>query len=212
MALYDLKLNKKITEDFHFDANQPHMRTIIESIQAEREDLVAPIPDVPPNWLRFPKQVRHFLAYGQQEYMCTHLLSISQAIFSVRNCHTDIFLVIRIETILQGSLVSLSEPYLKPNSDTKTGLKAQKSARSYSARSVNECRRYAAQILANYRCTFRLGKFRMPFAWAARPLFRPSGELDTSTELTTIFRQEVHRNSDEDLLKVLNDYRKYVFL
>ena len=48
----------------------------------------------------------------------------------------------------------------------------------------------------------------MPFAWSARPLFRPSGELDSVSSFPAIFRQDVHRNSDEDLLKILNDFRK----
>ncbi len=50
----------------------------------------------------------------------------------------------------------------------------------------------------------------MPFAWAARPLFRQSGELETTVDIATIYRQEAHRNSDEDLLKILNDYRRYL--
>jgi hypothetical protein len=49
----------------------------------------------------------------------------------------------------------------------------------------------------------------MPFAWAARPLFRSSGELDTTSEISTIYRQESHRNSDEDLIKTLNDFRRF---
>jgi hypothetical protein len=57
-----------------------------------------------------------------------------QAVFSVKNCHTDVFLVIRIETILQGSLTTTSEPYIKPNPDLKTSIKAQKSAKSYCSR------------------------------------------------------------------------------
>lgn len=52
----------------------------------------------------------------------------------------------------------------------------------------------------------------MPFAWAARPLFRSSGELDTISDIPTIYRQEPHRNSDEDLLKTLNDFRRYINL
>ena len=48
----------------------------------------------------------------------------------------------------------------------------------------------------------------MPFAWTARPLFRSSGELETTVDISTIYRQEAHRNSDEDLLKILNDFRR----
>lgn len=48
----------------------------------------------------------------------------------------------------------------------------------------------------------------MPFAWAARPLFRSTGELDTSTEVSTIYRQEANRTSDDDMLKMLSDFRR----
>ena len=57
--------------------------------------------------------------------------------------------------------------------------------------------------------SFRLGRYRMPFAWAARPLFRPSGELDTTSDISTIYRQESHRNSEEDLIKTLSDFRRF---
>ncbi|XP_046447610.1 dedicator of cytokinesis protein 9-like isoform X2 [Daphnia pulex] len=164
LALYDLKLNKKITEDFHSDVNHPLMKAVIQSIQANSDE-PNKIFDIPGDWLAFPKQ----------------------AVFSVRHIHSEVFLVIRIETILQGSVVTSAEPYVRPNSDIKTGLKVQKSARSY--------------------CS-RLGRYRMPFAWAARPLFRSSGELDTTSEISTIYRQESHRNSDEDLIKTLNDFRR----
>ena len=48
----------------------------------------------------------------------------------------------------------------------------------------------------------------MPFAWTTRPLFTSNGELDTSSDVMSIYRQEVNRNSDDDLLKILSDYRK----
>lgn len=51
----------------------------------------------------------------------------------------------------------------------------------------------------------------MPFAWSARPLFRLySNELDTVSEFPAIYRQEGNRLRDEDLIKILTDYRKYV--
>ena len=49
----------------------------------------------------------------------------------------------------------------------------------------------------------------MPFGWAARPLFRPTGELDESAgDMGTIYRQETNRQSDDDLFKLLNDFRR----
>nr|CAD7394742.1 unnamed protein product [Timema cristinae] len=49
----------------------------------------------------------------------------------------------------------------------------------------------------------------MPFAWTARPLFRLySNELDTSSDFTAIFRQEPNKLKDEEILKILSEYRK----
>lgn len=56
---------------------------------------------------------------------------------------------------------------------------------------------------------FRLGNYRMPFAWSARPLFRLySCELDTSSDFMTLYRQEVSKIGDDDMIKLLMDYRK----
>ena len=50
----------------------------------------------------------------------------------------------------------------------------------------------------------------MPFAWAARPLFRLySNELDTSSDFPAIYRQEGNKIKDEELLRLLSEYRKY---
>ena len=48
----------------------------------------------------------------------------------------------------------------------------------------------------------------MPFAWTARPLFRLyTNELDTS-DFPAIYRQEGHRLKDEEILKILSEFRK----
>lgn len=57
MALYDLKMNKKITEDFHFDSNEPHIRALINSMQSNADDQSEAIEEFPANWLAFPRQV-----------------------------------------------------------------------------------------------------------------------------------------------------------
>lgn len=65
--------------------------------------------------------------------------------------------------------------------------------------------------LNNLLFYFRLGNYRMPFAWSARPLFRLySCELDTSTDFMTLYRQELSKLGDDDILKILLEYRKYV--
>jgi dedicator of cytokinesis protein 9/10/11 len=52
----------------------------------------------------------------------------------------------------------------------------------------------------------------MPFAWAARPLFRhSSGQLDVAANFSPLYRQEPNKLSDDELLKMLQDFRKYCF-
>lgn len=90
--------------------------------------------------------------------------------------------------MLQGSIHQVTEPYLKAAKDPRLGLKVNRTVRSY----------------AN-----RLGNYKMPFAWAAKPLFRLySNELDTGPDFPAIYRQEPGRTSDDDILKILSEYRK----
>lgn len=49
----------------------------------------------------------------------------------------------------------------------------------------------------------------MPFAWAVRPVFNEREELDTTTEFSALFKQDSQKLMDEDLLKLLADYKKY---
>ena len=67
MALYDVRANKKITEDFHFDINEEHARNIVQSIRRNSEDEQASISDLPDNWLMFPKQVQLFFLPSEMD-------------------------------------------------------------------------------------------------------------------------------------------------
>lgn len=69
-----------------------------------------------------------------------------QAIFSVTKPDVDIFLVVRVEKILQGSISAAVDQYLR-TTDQKTGTKIHKSMKQY-------CQ--------------RLGRYHMPFVWAVR--------------------------------------------
>lgn len=68
-----------------------------------------------------------------------------QAIFSVAEPHGDIYLVVRIEKVLQGSVSSALEQYTR--TDVKSGSKLHKTMVPY-------CQ--------------RLGTYHMPFAVGAR--------------------------------------------
>ncbi|TTI92372.1 Dedicator of cytokinesis protein 9 [Bagarius yarrelli] len=68
----------------------------------------------------------------------------------------------------------------------------------------------AQKVLKNTRvaCS-RLGQYRMPFAWTARPVFKDaSGTLDKSARFSALYRQDSSKLSDEDLFKLLADFRK----
>ena len=96
--------------------------------------------------------------------------------------------MVRIDKILQGAINPSVEPYLKTTKDPKVLCKLQKTIKQY----AQKC-----------------GHYRMPFAWAARPLFQLySNDLDTSYEFPAIYRQEGAKLKDEELLKLLAEYRK----
>ena len=42
-----------------------------------------------------------------------------------------------------------------------------------------------------------------------RPLFTAQEELDTESQFSPLFRQEKEKLTDEDILKILSDYRRY---
>lgn len=64
-------------------------------------------------------------------------------------------------------------------------------------------------MMYSVQTVHRLGNYRMPFAWAARPLFRLySNELDTSSDFPAIYRQEGNKIRDDEILKLLSEYRK----
>lgn len=131
LCLFDVRNGRKLTENFHFDVNDVKMRNML------------PIPntvDLQNPEIHKPTQLPE-----------TSLMYPQQALLSITNPHCDIFLVVRIEKMLQGGICQVAEPYVKATKDPKAGSKVFKSVVS---------------------CRQRLGHYKMPFAWAARPLYR----------------------------------------
>ncbi|XP_075280240.1 dedicator of cytokinesis protein 9 isoform X4 [Opisthocomus hoazin] len=170
LSLFDIKNNRKISADFHVDLNHTSVRHMISSASQQMMngsgDSLHRIQDIHETVLQYPKQ----------------------GIFSVTCPHTDIFLVARIEKVLQGSITHCAEPYMKSSDSSKVAQKVLKNAKQ------------ACQ---------RLGQYRMPFAWAARTLFKDaSGTLDRNARFSPLFRQDSNKLSNEDMLKLLADFRK----
>lgn len=188
LALYDAKNGRKLTENFYFDLNSEHVRDMMTPNTASVTNGTTEINGIngvdkesdPVQYQALPKEFDALPA--------DWLSRSKQAILSITTPHPDVFLVVKIEKILQGGINNTSDAYLKAGKDPKMGLKLNKSVRQYSQ---------------------KIGHYRMPFAWAARPLFRLySSDLDTAIEFPAIYRQDANKLKDEDILKLLTEYRK----
>ncbi|XP_072478156.1 dedicator of cytokinesis protein 9 isoform X1 [Notamacropus eugenii] len=171
LSLFDIKHNRKISADFHVDLNHFSVRQML--------------PGPPQHMVNGSgdslQRIQNFFHEAMLQYP-------KQGIFSVTCPHPDIFLVARIEKVLQGSITHCAEPYMKSSDSSKVAQKVLKNAKQ------------ACQ---------RLGQYRMPFAWAARTLFKDSsGNLDKNARFSALYRQDNNKLSNEDMLKLLADFRK----
>ncbi|XP_050738114.1 dedicator of cytokinesis protein 9-like isoform X2 [Eriocheir sinensis] len=171
-ALYDVSRGCKVSEDFHFDLNNPMARSLLSRAKKKSDDpkenvgtsLPLSLSGIPEEWIAHPKQ----------------------AVMSVTRPHSDVFLVIWIEKVLQGSISQTVEPYLK-TMDLKSVQKLQRTIKT---------------------CCLRLGAFRMPFGWCARPLFKNSGNLDTESDFSPVYRADEKKLSESEFIRLLSDFRK----
>uniref|UniRef100_A0A4W5P569 Dedicator of cytokinesis 9 n=1 Tax=Hucho hucho TaxID=62062 RepID=A0A4W5P569_9TELE len=174
LSLFDIQNSRKISSDFHVDLNHPSVRQLVANPSSQYMDgggdallgAQSGVHSLPEEAMQYPRQ----------------------GVFSVTCPHPDIFLLARIEKVLQGGITHCAEPYMKSSDSTKVAQKVLKNAK--------------------LSCS-RLGQYRMPFGWAARPLFKDaSGTLDKSGRFSAIYRQDSNKLSNDDMLKLLADFRK----
>ena len=68
-ALYDVQRGCKISEDFHFDLNNPMVRSLLAKFKKKQDEMNSKeigikafplsLAGVPEEWLAYPKQVRN---------------------------------------------------------------------------------------------------------------------------------------------------------
>ncbi|XP_058132463.1 dedicator of cytokinesis protein 9 isoform X12 [Dasypus novemcinctus] len=171
LSLFDIKDNRKISADFHVDLNHFSVRQMLSA---------SPMALMNGSGQSSPA-LQHVLQEAVMQYP-------KQGIFSVTCPHPDIFLVAKIEKVLQGSITHCAEPYMKSSDSSKVAQKVLKNAK---------------------QACHRLGQYRMPFAWAARTLFKDaSGNLDKNARFSALYRQDSNKLSNDDMLKLLADFRK----
>nr|XP_046243653.1 dedicator of cytokinesis protein 8 isoform X2 [Scatophagus argus] len=207
MALYDLKEKKKISENFYCDLNSEHFKNFL----------------------------KHHTPHVDQSTQA------KSAIFSITYPSPDIYLVIKLEKVLQqGEIGDCAEPYITLRE-------------SDSAKNKDKLEKLRGQTESFCQ---RLGRYRMPFAWATINIMEvistammdrdvtdsdslkggKSSSIDRRAQLprrnserystiddqfcnisafktavitiSTIFKQEGDRLSDEDLLKFLAEFKR----
>uniref|UniRef100_A0A8C4ISB3 Dedicator of cytokinesis 11 n=1 Tax=Dicentrarchus labrax TaxID=13489 RepID=A0A8C4ISB3_DICLA len=171
LALFDVSKSCKISADFHVDLNPPCVREMLTDASGQ----LSPSSDSD--------------AGVKPESLLTSISpSLLQGIFSVTNPHADIFLVARVEKVLQNGITHCAEPYIKTSDINKTAQKVLKAAKQ-------TCQ--------------RLGQYRMPFAWAAKQVFKDAqGSLDMDGKFSPLYRQDSSKISTDDIIKLLADIRK----
>uniref|UniRef100_A0A8C6Q994 Dedicator of cytokinesis 11 n=1 Tax=Nothobranchius furzeri TaxID=105023 RepID=A0A8C6Q994_NOTFU len=186
LALFDISKNCKISADFHVDLNPPCVREMLTDTSGQ----LSPMTDSDGGgevMVNGDSGKRNGLPVLQR--VSEALLRFpTQGIFSVTNPHADIFLVARVEKVLQNGITHCAEPYMK-TPDTKV---------------------FCQKVLkaAKQTCQ-RLGRYRMPFAWAAKQVFKDAqGSLDMDGKFSPLYRQDSSKISTDDLLKLLVEIRK----
>ena len=114
LSVYDARNNKKISENFYFNINHEAVQNMIKSEDCTEFALE--------NIFEIPSDLKDIPVYW---------LKAKQAIFNITNPHPDIFLVLKIDKILQGNIYQACEPYVRAGKDPRLGMKVHKQVQAY---------------------------------------------------------------------------------
>ncbi|XP_074498160.1 dedicator of cytokinesis protein 10 isoform X11 [Sebastes fasciatus] len=186
LALLDVREGRKVSADFHIDLNHEAVRQMLGGCCNETGSPATGVVGQE-NGLSSPAEKKPgdcSLSLDLEHWLCFP----KQAIFSVTNPHTDIVMVARVEKVLMGNIACGTEPYIKNTDSSKIVQKIMKSNKQF--------------------CS-KLGKYRMPFAWSVRSVFKDNhGALDREARFSPLFKQESNKISTDDLIKLVSEYRR----
>ncbi|XP_056126721.1 dedicator of cytokinesis protein 10 isoform X2 [Rhinichthys klamathensis goyatoka] len=188
VSLLDIREGRKVSADFHVDLNHEVVRQMLSS-SGNPGDQGLDCGNGSPKENGLASSVEKKTEDCQLSPDLENWLRFpKQAIFSVTNPHTDIVMVARVEKVLMGNISSGTEPYIKNTDSSKTVQKMLKSNKQF--------------------CS-KLGKYRMPFAWSVRSVFKDNqGTVDRECRFSPLFKQESNKISTEDLIKLITEYRR----
>lgn len=114
LSVFDARNNRKLCENFYFDVNHDYARRMVlknfESLEDNNEI---------------------FKSSSTIQVKRSWLENINQAVFNVSDPHSEIFLVLRIDKILQANVNQICEAYVKAGKDPRLGTKTFKQITSY---------------------------------------------------------------------------------
>lgn len=108
LSLFDVQNSRKISADFHVDLNHPLVRKMTSGSGSGQDLHINGSGDGPLAGHRRTSG----LPEGALQYP-------RQGVFSVTCPHPEIFLVARIEKVLQGGITHCTEPYMKSSDSAK---------------------------------------------------------------------------------------------
>ncbi|XP_052785231.1 dedicator of cytokinesis protein 9-like isoform X7 [Mya arenaria] len=169
-ALYDAREGRKISEDFHMNANEQEIEAMIPADLVAASDKLNKVDG---------KSTAPELKGLEENWL---LAKNKQGLYSVIRRHSEIYLYVRIEKVLQGPISQSIEPYLR-GADSKTGSKVYRQMKQF--------------------CS-HIGHHRMPFAWSARPLATSSvGPYEMP-----LYKQDSSKMSEDEVIKHLQDLKR----